>query len=331
MLGFDPKPMAYLGPPVEGGYDGPTNVKILASVVNNTLTVTLAPRGAWRPMWFPFRSPTATDGALLWRKARAPISINTVATGATLGTASSNVPFRIWIVAFDAGDGRIVPALWQSVTGGATPTAVGALDESLVTSSTAISGSATAAATFYTPTGVTLTSKAFCIVGYLEYSSGLATAGTYASAPSKLQLFGPGIKTPGAIVQTKYAATTADFTTSSATYVSSGNTISITPTSAINAVRVTAGATASCVAVSRAIRTQLSRGTTANTNMIGAESQVFGSASINDVGCFNVALDRPQTASAVSYAIQAKSVLGSDVTLYGTSVIGALTADEIMV
>ena len=85
--------------------------------------------------------------------------------------------------------------------------------------STAVSSGATSADVFYTPNGTTVSSKAFRITGYLEYLSGLAvehhktgemvwlplsdaagdlfsraTAGTYGSAPTNLQLFGPGIK-----------------------------------------------------------------------------------------------------------------------------------------
>jgi hypothetical protein len=90
-----------------------------------------------------------------------------------------------------------------------SPGQVLALDEASVQSTTPISGSATSAGVFYTPNGTTLTSCAFRIAGFIEYSGGLTTAGTYAAAPSKNQLFGPGVKLPGDIVQSIFNPTGA--------------------------------------------------------------------------------------------------------------------------
>ena len=39
------------------------------------------------------------------------------------------------------------------------------------------------------------------VLGYLEYGSGLATAGAYLSAPTAVQLFGPAVPLPGQLVQ----------------------------------------------------------------------------------------------------------------------------------
>jgi hypothetical protein len=62
---------------------------------------------------------------------------------------------------------------------------------------------------FYTPNGTTVSSKGVPDHWILEYLSGLATAGTYGSAPTKQQLFGPGIKKPGDVVQTVVATTSS--------------------------------------------------------------------------------------------------------------------------
>jgi hypothetical protein len=78
---------------------------------------------------------------------------------------------------------------------------------------------ATSAGVFCTPNGTTVTSKPHRILGYLEYASGLATAGTYATAPTKVQLVGPGVKKPGAIVHTAYASNTGSTTATTNTQV----------------------------------------------------------------------------------------------------------------
>jgi hypothetical protein len=331
MLGYDPRSLSYVGPPGELGLAAPTNVSIAASVSNNLLTVMLGQRAPSRPMWFPFRHPTATAGELVWRQALSPLIINTVATGATLATASSNAPFRIWIVVFDAGDGRVVPALWQSVTGGATPTAIAGLDEDAVQSTTAISGSATAAGTFYTPSGITLTSKPFRIVGYLEYSAGLATAGTYASAPTKLQLFGPGIKKPGDVVQTKLATSTSGTSVNNTTPVQTPLTCSITPRNAANLVGIDVRGAMSTGQNSGYIQANISRGT-GPTNIGSSQVAANQVAGYVDSSSTLYALDAPGVTTSVAYYVYivASGALGVAAEWNRLGATTIMTATELM-
>ncbi len=167
--------------------------QIGALVSSNNLFVTLSPVGT-SPLLM-FRDPAIANGDPFFR--RITMTQMTIASGNTLGTASGNVPFRLWMVGVDTGSG-VIPALFQSVTGGSTPTAVAMIDEGTVQSTTGGTGGSTAA-TYYSP--VTLTSRPIRILGYLEWGSGLTTAGTWASKPTKIQLFGPGIKKPGDVVQ----------------------------------------------------------------------------------------------------------------------------------
>jgi hypothetical protein len=156
----------------------------------------------------------------------APLSISTV-VGATQGT-TNGVAFRLWLVAFDNG-GTVVLALWQSTTWGVNPVTLNTMDETNVATTVAMSAGATVAGTFYTPAGTTLTSKAFRILGFLEWNAGLATAGSYASGPTKIQLFGPGIKKPGDIVGTKFLLGATTFTTNSSTFTATNLSFSYTP------------------------------------------------------------------------------------------------------
>jgi hypothetical protein len=102
-----------------------------------------------------------------------------------------------------------------------------------------MTAASTNSSVYYTPNGTALTSKALRILGYVEYSAGLATAGTYASAPTTVQLFGPGVKKPGDTVQTVYGITTSNtITTTSGVATNMNVGAGIAPTSAINWVAV---------------------------------------------------------------------------------------------
>lgn len=318
------------------GFDTPVNLQLNASVGSNILTIAVKGNNGSdpserNPVMIPFRDATIANGDPVWRAVTAALSITTNATGATLGTANS-VAFRLWVVAFDNG-GPVVLALWQSVTGGATPTAVAPLNEGAVASSTAISGSATAAGTFYTPNGTTVTSKAFRIIGYVDYASGLATAGTYASAPTTVQLFGPGIKKPGDILQTRYATNNTPAAATSTTKVQTSLSVSISPSSAMNLVRVSATGPMTCETLNQAVLAQLSRGTgpTLIGNFNGSGNTITGGGFV-DTPATLLALDAPQTVSATTYVV---FVWGTAAGTYdwnrSTTFSSAIEAQEVMV
>jgi hypothetical protein len=173
------------------------------------------------------------------------LSMTTNATGATMGT-SNNTPFHVWFALFNNA-GTAVPAMrvCSTAAGSIFPVA-----EYGVASTTAISGSATSAGVWYTPNGTALTNCAFRLIGYCEYTSGLATAGTYASDPNNTVLFGPGVKKPGDLVQRAYNSSTAASTGTAAGYTLNASTApapsngapviaqAIVPTSAANLLRV---------------------------------------------------------------------------------------------
>jgi hypothetical protein len=63
----------------------------------------------------------------------------------------------------------------------------------------------TAAGTYYTPNGTTISNKSIRILGYVAWNAGLTTAGTYNALPTATRLFGPGINKPGSVVQSTIA------------------------------------------------------------------------------------------------------------------------------
>jgi hypothetical protein len=223
------------------GFDGPVNLQLNASVASNILTVAVKGNNGsdpsqTNPVLIPFRDSTIANGGPVWTAVTGALSINTNAAGASLGTKSGSVAFKIWIVAFNNA-GTVVLGLFHSVSwGSGGPVGLAALHDAGVASTTAISGSATSSGVFYTPNGTTLTGKAFRIIGYVEYASGLTTAGIYASAPSTVQLFGPGIKKPGDVVSVAFGSTATAVSNATTTMADTGLSATITPSSAANLV-----------------------------------------------------------------------------------------------
>jgi hypothetical protein len=88
-------------------------------------------------------------------------------------------------------------------------------------------------ATLYCSAGA-LSNVAMRILGYMEWSTGLTTAGTWASGPTKIQLFGPGVKKLGDVVAKYFATPSSRFSTTSNTVQATNLSKAVTPQSAAN-------------------------------------------------------------------------------------------------
>lgn len=191
------------------------------------------------PVYAVFRSATAGSGAFTVLPITAALSV-TASSGST-GGATSGVAFRLWIVLFnDAGTPRLgwVNRDWKL-----------GLHEAALKSSTAEggAGAADSAQVIYTTSAVT--SKAFVLCGYMDYGSGLTTAGTWDAAPTWIQQMHGGVPLPGSIVQTEVSSTATQVT--GTTNIPNDDTLpqsgegqqamtgTITPTSALNMLEVT--------------------------------------------------------------------------------------------
>lgn len=224
------------------GFNTASNLQLSASVNSNILTVsalaantgTSAVTG--NPIIIPFRSATITNGSPVYRSVTTALSVDTNAIGATLASINS-APFRFWVAALDDTTG-LSGKVQLALINCSVSNQVECPSESSLVSSTAMSASATAALTFYTETGVTITNKPWRILGYIEYANGLTTAGTYNNPPTITQLFGPGSKKPGDTVQSAYFLTTAQVNINSLTPLVTTLTKNITLTSSANAVKV---------------------------------------------------------------------------------------------
>ncbi len=181
------------------------NLGFTCTVGSNALTITMNGAdgnavSATNPVTVPFRNATVGSGVpanLTIGSAQAL----TISSGSTLGAPTGSVPFKVWIVGFnDAGTFRLGAILCTTLASGVlTQYPLGAHG---IASSTAEGGAGAAdnAQTFYTGTAVT--SKAYTVLAVLNYESGLATAGTWASVPTRVQLFTESVPLPGRPIQT---------------------------------------------------------------------------------------------------------------------------------
>ena len=222
------------------------NIGLLVTVAGNALTVALkdtsgADPSSDSPVRIGFRSATLATGTPDVIEVVAASSI-VVSSGSTLGTVSTK-PHRIYIVGInDAGTFRLgLRNPWD-----ATSNTLLALNEQDVYSSTAEGGAGAADSSEAIYTGTAATAKAVRILGYFESTQ--ATAGTWATAASKVQVMGEGVARTGDVVQT--VATTLSAVATGTTTIPLDDTIpqntegtqfitaAITPSSAINLLEI---------------------------------------------------------------------------------------------
>jgi hypothetical protein len=292
------------------GFDAPVNLGLSAAAAGSNLTITLtgangSNASATNPVSIPFRSGTLATGVPVWAEITGALTL-VIPSGATLGTSSSNVPFRIWIYAsYNAGTPQLAAAVCSS------PTQIypcAAWEYTRITSTT-ITGLATSAGTLYATAGVA--NDPVRILGYCDFATGLATAGSWASSCTTIQLFGPGIKKPGDIVQSVYNTSTTN----------SALALSITPTSTVNLIKFSPSI--NMAQGSSLITLLIKRGaTTIATNLLGGAS-VTG----NFTGALNI-LDAPATTSSTSYTSSSANGTFENQFILLEEIMGALDPDN---
>jgi hypothetical protein len=308
---------------------GMLNGTLVASVAGNALTIAVKTLAAANPspadsVFFLFRD-ASTGYAVIEQTAALSI---TVPSGATLGTVNGQAN-RIWVGVFNNG-GTPVLGVYNSLSG----TNILPWDETSAANGTGVTSSSTSPQLWYTAS--TLSSKVLRILGYVESTQ--ATAGSWATSPSKVQLFGPGVKRPGDTVQEATNFVSASAGTTSATFVAlTGESVSIAPSSAANLIRAEASGSLQLptngsgnITINGSV--QLSRGTTANTGLFGSLATLsdFGNNSTLSmtVPSFVFGYDLPNTASSVTYAVQGRTNSLTTLTYGGNA---QLSAREIQI
>ena len=247
------------------------------------------------PVDFFFRSATAGNGGYVRRSVTAALSI-TIASTKTLGTANGTA-FRLWLVAVDTGSGVAL-----GVVNCRAASAIVPLNEDQLISPTATPGNS--AGIIYTASGQT--AKPFRKIGFASYESGLTTAGTWNVSPTRLQLFGPGIKSPGDVVQITETVDTTTRTTTSNSYTSSGVAVTLTPTSAANPMQLLLFAGTDNATASQTNFFDIERGATSLSGVLGTDSLANLAKMNTNAGVmpFLIALtDDPHTNSALTYTL----------------------------
>lgn len=191
---------------------GMTNGTLTASVSSNALTIAIKTLAGTDPTSTDvvdviFRNTTAATGNYVRMKVTAATSF--VFSSGSTGGATNSTAFRLWVVGFnDAGTFRLGAVNRNNAFG---------LVNHGIYSSTAEGGggAADSAGVIYTDTAVS--SKALAILGYMDWDSGLSTAGTWSAGPTRSSLFGPGVPTPGSVIQQVTSTSSTLVSTSNAT------------------------------------------------------------------------------------------------------------------
>ncbi len=193
------------------------------------------------PVRFLLRDVTAGNGDYTVIDRTTAMSF-TISAGSTMGF-SSGVAGRLWLMVFnDSGTLRL--AAVNCLVG----TNIFPLQGFGIASATAEGGAGGADTAGVIYCGAAVTSKAYGVIGYASYETGLATAGNWAASPTRMQLYGFGVPLPGSTIQTQRTVSSAVAT--GATILPTDDTIpqitegneymtqAITPSSAANILEV---------------------------------------------------------------------------------------------
>ena len=320
------------GAAIPSGFDAPINLGLAVSAGSSALTIALKGAdgndpSASNPVRIPFPNVTGPTGTPTWLDVTAATSL-VVSSGSTLGVTSSTA-FRLWVVGFNDG-GTFRLGVIHCTTSVAGVVTIYPLSESAFASAVSEggAGAADSAGVFYA--NATVTTKAYRILGYLEWSATGLTAGTWTtSALTLVRLFGPGVKKPGDVVQIVSKVETDNDSTTSATYVTTSLNASITPVSAANPINVSANGLGDNQAANRLLSIQMSQGTTAATNLIGPNAVVYNTGGRQISANYMETFDKPNTISAQAYAVQFNSGVGGAV-IWGANNTVTMILREIM-
>lgn len=323
-------------------YGQNVNLGLSASVNANALTISL--KGAdgndpssTNPVLVPFRNSTIATGTPTVVTQTGALSF-TIASGSTMGCVSGEM-CRIWIIGVNNG-GTLVLGAYNALSG----TTVGPIVEGqLQTCQTGTTGG-NSAQLYYCSTSA-VSNAAIKILGYLEVSE--VTAGTWATGPTYVTVFGPGMKKPGDVVQVRRANTATTITTN--TQIPLDNTIpqstegggafslAITPTSVANLLRVQSRILASDDGSSTTIISSLFRDSGANAVAVGTSTggaaTTLASAAIdywvksltNSSTTFTV-----NFGSATTNTVRLNATAGSSAGVFGGTANSYIVIEEIM-
>jgi len=175
--------------------------------------------------------------------------------------------------------------------------------------------------------------KSFRILGYAEWQAGLPAAGAWSAGPGFVQLFGPGVKKPGDIVQKLYlTSNVASSSVTSSTYTPTVFSNNISPTSAANLVLIELSTWVVVNATNVVGNVAIFRG---GTTRIGTELQLYTvSGGATQWPTSLAVLDAPGSTSPTNYSARYRNsdnaTLVGSFLVAGANATGALILTEIM-
>lgn len=174
---------------------GMVNGTIVESHAGNAVTFAIktlagADPSAIDPVYFIFRDVTPGLGDFVVRTVTAALSF-TLSAGSAIGF-TNGVAGKFWLAAIDNAGSVLLGAI-NTLSG----TDIFELAGFGVISTTAEGGAGAADSAQVMYAASTLASKAYALLGYAAYETGVATAGTWVASPTRLQLYGPGVPLPG--------------------------------------------------------------------------------------------------------------------------------------
>lgn len=276
------------------------NGGLSASVSANALTIAVKDSAgndpsANNPVLVNFRDPTATSGAYSTISLTAATSF-VLSAGSTLGMAD-NVPFKIWIVGVNDGTFHLGVIVCKA------PAGVSQLRDDILASGFVLedgTGQADERQRFYVNSNLNINPIPLRVIGYAEYSAGLPTVGNYSVAPSKVQLFGPGVSLPGTPVQVAFGILDTNQTSTSTSFVTTSLSQYIVPSSTANLIMVNVAGTGGSDSGTDAAIFRLYRENTVLASAGGTYSSAgpaYGSIAFNY-------LDAPATTASTTYDVR---------------------------
>lgn len=311
---------------------GFSNVAFTATVASNALTIALKDAAGNDPstaspckVWM--RSATLTTGAPVALSRTSALSI-VIPSTAELGTVNS-VAARIYWGATTT-DGTTWDALCVFNTQG-TNQLHPLPSESAVHSATAIGTGSDSAGVLYASSATTNMPVKW--LGYIEITE--ATAGTWGTAPTVLQMLGPGVPRSGSRVQMRAANTSSPTNSTSATFADTALSVAITPTNACNRVLVTVFATSIATNANDTVaQVRLQRDTGGSTTLATFEGRIVDAGSGGDqntAGSGIVYLDAPAVTVSTTYKTQVARSSGTGTVTYNQSGVSSILVEEVFV
>jgi hypothetical protein len=287
------------------------NIGLSATAASGALTINLTtnsgavPSGG-SPSVLPFRAAAGNSGEVTMRPVSAATTL-TISPGSTLGVSSASTPFALWVVAFDDAGTVRLGVINCRLGGNVFP--LGRSNPRATSTAEGGTGTADSAHVFYTGTAVA--SKAYCVLGRLEWSSGLATPGTW-TAPSLVEPWHPHMKMPGDVIQIVQGLKTDTFTSTTAGSLTdiAGLSASITLTSAANLVKGTprvqaaVGGAFGCAFAFLRGSTVIGGGNPSGSRVSSFGGIFRGTDTVNNQTITALVLDLPGTAGSVTYKVQ---------------------------